>query len=1110
MTSAPYKWAQKEKGNQGKVDCGFHSPNYTGAGASPSVHCEAQFIVRGHILRRYLRINGRPRMNATLRRAPSKTRARITHQCMVMPFVRHLVMCLLILCLLASWRQAAFAQDASSVGYLLRKSDSRTVVWKKLLPKVKDLQLKQLELPHEPVSLGEWRERSQDVSTLRRVLTQQKCQSIVLLERNLVGRPVGLTVRATETGALLHDAAVSAGSESWLDQISAAIGLAVAKLKKPPVTVQLDVEAAAFERDDWLRIETLLDLVERRLSTSSQVAVFPRRLRGVVTPGAQAQIAVTLSIDEIAGSLALLGSISRDGKPIGEVQVFEESAAAAIESVAQTVWKSAGVKAGPDQDRKGLGRRYLQLSESAEKGIDHEVAIRSAEAALLLAPESDEMRPRLVDALFIGVMRRVRHGAKARHVSTRAFPWKPQEANRLHERAWFLVRQLAEDKTPQAFDPVTDPEQFMAFVRRFSSMTSCLRNPRLSITPERRRVFQEDLAAYFSRPLETMQQAAIKDPRLADAYTRLIFTRMSALRRPDFPDAPKMLWKITRDWLDAFDSWPKSKNWWRCNVLRESTYFPKKGRREAVLPLIVRLEKHSVPLLRLYGMRGRLLTERPQTDEEYERFVKILPPLRNAALAVIAEALKNDELELADHTLSFLRTTYSVISQSGKAVTYPEVFDTSEKLLDMGVAPAQILADACNAQRMKGDDHARRGYALMTRLEKLRLSGKAVVGAAYDLARIRNQIVQMERKWSFLRQEPRKSRYTLQSRMSVSEIGDKNSLTPGAFLRKDRFIAAILHNSLTRSDDNVQLQFASVPLDGSSPKLSRKLDLGASGGSYTASVNLATSQFAQTSDFGYVCGQNQSLFRLNLQDLTLEKLPVSATNPDRILAMGCFEDRVYLATTNALHRVSKDNKALETVLSGSTGARVAELENKGTFRINYMVADPWRNQMLVVVLFQKPIRYELWSFSPKTDEWKRLNVYDRRSLPYSMIVSRDRLLVNFARELCWRKMPAPETETGSADSATWPVRLANRHRLWLTGKTIRGLGSGGVMGEYPVPATKTTRWDEIPGAHHELFDVEQGQATRSWASPLNDNSFLFSNGRQIWTVKPTAAEAPVP
>ena len=123
-----------------------------------------------------------------------------------------------------------------------------------------------------------------------------------------------------------------------------------------------------------------------------------------------------------------------------------------------------------------------------------------------------------------------------------------------------------------------------------------------------------------------------------------------------------------------------------------------------------------------------------------------------------------------------------------------------------------------------------------------------------------------------------------------------------------------------------------------------------------------------------------------------------------------------------------------------------------------------------------------------------------------MIVSRDRLLVNFARELRWRKMPAPETETGNSASATWPVRLANRHRLWLTGNTIRGLGSGGVMGEYPVPATKTTRWDEIPGAHHELFDVEQGQATRSWASPLNGNSFLFSNGKQIWTVKPKGTE----
>ena len=174
-----------------------------------------------------------------------------------------------------------------------------------------------------------------------------------------------------------------------------------------------------------------------------------------------------------------------------------------------------------------------------------------------------------------------------------------------------------------------------------------------------------------------------------------------------------------------------------------------------------------------------------------------------------------------------------------------------------------------------------------------------------------------------------------------------------------------------------------------------------------------------------------------------------------------------------------------------------------------MVADPWQNQMLAVVLFQKPIRYELWSFSPKTDEWKRLNVYDRRSLPYSMIVSRDRLLVNFARELRWRKLPAPESESGIA-SATWPVRVAIRHRLWLTGNTIRGLGSAGVMGEYPVPVTMTTRWDEFPGAHHELLDVERGQATRSWASPLNDNSFLFSNGKQIWTVKPTGAEAPSP
>ena len=1046
-------------------------------------------------------------MNTTLRRVPSKTKGKITHPSTV-PSIRHLVTGLLV-CLLASIQHAAFAQEASPVGYLLRKSDSRTVVWKKLLPKVKDLQLKQLELPLEPVSLGEWRERTLDVSTLGRVLAQQKCQSIVLLERNLVGRPVGLTVRATETGALLHDATVSAAdTKSWSDQISDGIGGAAAKLKKPLVSVQLDVEAAAFERDDWLRIETLLDLVERRLSTSSEVAVFPRRLRGVVTPGAQAQIAVTLSIDEIAGSLALLGSISKEGKQIGEVQVFEESAAAAIESVAQAIWKSTGVTTGPDQDRKVLSRRYLQLSESAERYIAHEVSIRAAEAALLLAPESQATRPRLVDALFIGVMRRVRHGAKARHVSsTRGFPWKPEEATRLHERAWFLVREMAEAQTPEKYDPAMGPEQFMAFVRRFSSMTSSLRNPRLSIPPERRVVFQEDLVAYFSRPLEAMQQAAIKDPALADAYTRLIFTRMSALRRPNFPDAPKTLWKITRDWLDAFDSWPKNKNWWRCNVLRESTFFPSKERREAVLPLIVRLEKHSVPMLRLYGMRGRLLTERPRTDEDYARFVKTLPPLRDAAIAVLAEALKKGEVELAYHSMDYLREVYTVISQSGKAVAYPEVFDTSEKLLDMKVVPAQILAEACNAPRMTGDDHARRGYALMIRMEKLRLSGKAAfVGDAYNMARVRRHIVQMERKWPFLRQEPRKSRYVLQSRLSASEIGDEFSVTPAAFSQKDRFIAAVLHNALRKSDGNVELQFASVPLDGSPPALSKKLDVGASSSSSTAVLNLATSFVAQSEEFGYVCGQDGNLFRLTLKDLSLEKLPVSSTIPGRILAMGCAEGRVYLATSNELHRVSKDNATLETILSGATGDKVADIENKGPFRVQYMLADPWRNRMLVVVMFEKPRRYEVWSFSPKSDEWKRLNVYDPRNLPYSMIVSRDRLLVNFYRELRWRELPAPAADTGNSDLATWPASYVNRNRFWLTGKTIRGMGLGGTMSEYPLPATKNTMWNAISGAHHELFDLDPGPSTRSWASPLNENSFLFSNGQKIWAVRPTGTE----
>lgn len=1048
-------------------------------------------------------------MDATLLRSASETGEKITHNSVRSP-LRHLVRCFLAVCLLASLRHAAFAQEASPLGYLLRESDSRTVVWKKLLPKVKGLRLTRLEVPLEPVSLGEWRERSQDVSTLRRVLAQQKCQSIVLLERNLMGRPVGLTVRATETGALLHDATVfAADTKSWSDQIGDTIGIAAAKLKKQPVTVQLDVEATAFERDDWLRIESLLDLVERRLSTSPEVAVLPRRLRGVVTPGPQAQIAVTLSIDEIAGSLALLGPISKSGKRIGEVQVFEESAAAAIESVAQAVWKSASVKAGPAQDRKALSSRYLELSESAERYIDHEVSIRAAEAALLLAPESRATRPRLVDALFIGVMRQVRHGAKARHVSsTRAFPWKPEEATRLHERAWFLVREMAEAQTPEKYDPDMGPEQFMAFVRRFSSMTNSLRNPRLSISPERRVVFQEDLAAYFTRPVEAMQKAAIKDPALADAYTRLIFTRLSALRRPNFPDAPKTLWKITRDWLDAFDSWPRSKNWWRCNVLRESTLFPAKERREAVLPLIARLEKHSVPMLRLYGMRGRLLTERPRTDEDYARFVKTLPPLRDATIAVLAEALKKGEVELADHSTDFLREVYTVISQSGKAVAYPEVFDTSGKLLDMGVVPAQILAEACNAPRLNGDDHARRGYALMIRMEKLRLSGKAAfVGDAYDLARVRRYIVQMERKWPFLRQEPRKSRYVLQSRLSASEIGDEFSVTPGAFSQKDRFIAAVLHNALSKSDRKVELQFASVPLDGSPVTLSKKLDVGASSSSYTAVLNLATSFFAQSKDFGYVCGQDGNLFRLTLKDLTVEKLPVSATIPGRVLAMGCAEGRVYLATTNALHRVSKNNATLETVLSGATGDRAADLESKGPFRVHYMLADPWRNRMLVVVMFEEPRRYEVWSFSPKSDQWKRLNVYDPRNLPYSMIVSRDRLLVNFYRELRWRELPVPESDTADSDLVSWPASYVDRNRLWLTGKTIRGMGLGGTMSEYPLPATKNTMWNEIPGAHHELFDLDPGPSTRSWASPLNESSFLFSNGQQIWEVQPTGTNS---
>ena len=82
----------------------------------------------------------------------------------------------------------------------------------------------------------------------------------------------------------------------------------------------------------------------------------------------------------------------------------------------------------------------------------------------------------------------------------------------------------------------------------------------------------------------------------------------------------------------------------------------------------------------------------------------------------------------------------------------------------------------------------------------------------------------------------------------------------------------------------------------------------------------------------------------------------------------------------------------------------------------------------------------------------------------------------------------------------------NRNRFWLTGKTIRGMGLGGTMSEYPLPATKNTMWNAISGAHHELFDLDPGPSTRSWASPLNENSFLFSNGQKIWAVRPTGTE----
>lgn len=566
-------------------------------------------------------------------------------------------------------------------------------------------------------SFSTWSLGSDRVTELKDIGNQAEANLCLFLDRGPDRKIVGCSVREIATGVLLADTVLDERDDAFSTKLAATTEGALARWSAPredQTRIAFIVTSKMLDDAEAIYVDMFADLIERRLSVSSDVVVLPRLLiRSGLEPDRLPDIDVDafvlLNLQGGDSGVRCVGSVQDSDNEV--ISTFEFQSRELNDNVAGDICRKVrqALNSAERSDSEWLPdlelKRRRLVAEAAGSAKNNELAIRSQEAALLLQPGFDS-EIQVIDAVLKGLS----HWMPLRRVfPTEGRPdlklrWQPWERQQITLRAFQLGRKSTERIPGENLEQLMKLNQFPQSGARIYQQLQVLRNSSFE-QPLLDRMW-EDARVQMMHHVPTWQRLVFEDDTAAFQYHRFMSRHMQLLmwcwidigmeRRIDEESRAAGPVEVAMLWLDYFDSLPEDKKPWRelMVMMRESTMLLGPDGPEFFAPLFQRMADHSSPIVQLYGIRGQKLGEFKISTPAIAIEASHMKEVRQRALAVLDDALTANDNQTKSAVIGFFHRTYDqVVAFNASPELVQEFADTCDALLDRGINPPSPMLE---------------------------------------------------------------------------------------------------------------------------------------------------------------------------------------------------------------------------------------------------------------------------------------------------------------------------------------------------------------------------------------------------------------------------------
>ena len=989
----------------------------------------------------------------------------------------------------------------------------------------------------------------------------------VLIEQSVDGREaLACIVYDAQTGVRLCDESLTGdGVETIAGDIVSCVELAAKKrsagLGKLQTLSIVGVRNADLPRAFDTQCQSLAMLLERELIRSGNVALLERtRLAWLqqeqnltATPGdkqllssiLQADLEFSRVADGVRATVIVTDASGRQvHKATSEAKRLDATLLAPLmDSVLR------GLHAKPtDTPTNGLreSQRFFREAQLRWSFKEPTLAIQSAEAALLLDSQNADRMLLLAEYLLQWCVvdfrspkfHRIQNGVRDRPLPLEeclSLAASAQRAFELYESAYVLIN-------PGNMDELT------AIGKRTASL-DFTRQSFFSSLPGSER-FSEDQRGDWIAALRELSNADWRisrehisrlhrltqtRPATSFAYSLAVSQALPQLERHSLiaKEAPHRMLILLDEWLTCFDSLPKGQQplVYLGIVSAAAPRSSVAGFDPQLLePFLVRLERHPLPLLQLYGRLGRLRHKWHGGPVNPADRVAGLRPLRVDLFAFLDRPENKSDVTMRRACYAFLANAYSDLRRLDESPEYEaELAVLCEAMTARSeLHPGLFLLGASGSEKLPAPT-ARQTLAridaavALSRQPNVSLVDNSDPQATrQSLERARADFLVRHR--DLLSDVPA---LRVQTRLLIEFPKEPGQLSPlsgpklyAPKLSGGNVVGLVMSQRVDAKLGRpvVWMQAVSIPLGQGQPEFRGEVATSLAVRNSTDIMDVVTA--ACVHDGRYYAAIKAGLLEFDLGSSQARLFDMSQKFPAaRIQSLTSFDGRLWLGLEGG-YLVSFAPRAddVRVLVSSRRKEKLSPLDDREAFKVIGIVPDPDRHRLLFLIRIRQNNKTELaefWEYRRRSDDFHRLLEFTKIPAEAISDIQDDRLVISAGPWAVSFDLSTNRTFVVANDSLGPNLAPNRQHfirlfvrqpvicadRLWYAqGQTLEG-----------KLATLRLEVDDEQSLPVDLPPLDKDEIYAGWyVAPVDNKRFLWSNHHRLWLVTPGTNETKPP